>query len=158
MKRTTKIIAAGVLGTALVGGLAMAHGFGRDGSGYMASRLADRLDLDPAQQTQVEAALEARQAAMQALREQIREERRRLADIVRDGSDPEAVAAASERVSSLMTQMMTMAGSFKRDLDTVLTTEQRAELDRHIARRLEGGGWGRHGGGHHGGRHQGYWH
>ena len=89
MKRTSILIAAAVLGTALVGGLALAHGFGRDGSSYMASRLADRLDLDPAQQTQVEAALEARQAAMQALREQIREERRRLADVVRDGSDPQ---------------------------------------------------------------------
>lgn len=149
MKRTTKLIAAGVLGTALVGGLAMAHGFGRDGSGYMASRLADRLDLDPAQQSQVEAALESRQAAMQALREQVREERQRLAEVVRDGSDPEAVAAASERVGALMTQMMTLAGGVKRDLDAVLTPGQRAELDRHVTRRLAGGGWGRHGGGHH---------
>lgn len=149
MKRTTKLIAAGVLGTALVGGLAMAHGFGRDGSGYMASRLADRLDLDPAQQSQVEAALESRQAAMQALREQVREERQRLAEVVRDGSDPEAVAAASERVGALMTQMMTLAGGVKRDLDAVLTPGQRAELDRHVTRRLAGGGWGRHGGDHH---------
>ena len=144
MKRGTKLITAGVLGAALVGGLALAHGNGPWSGGHMGQRLADELNLDSVQQTQLRAAMEARRPAMQALREQIREERGRLAEVVRDGSDPEAVAAASERLGSLMTQMMTLAGSFKRDLDAMLTPEQRSELDQHITRRLEGGGWRRH--------------
>lgn len=106
------------------------RGKGRGGMAARMQRMADELDLSPAQRKQVRDIYETARPQMDAARSQMRIERQRLRDVSPGTRDHAAtVAAASKRIGELTTQTTQQRGELQRKVWQVLTPEQRTKAD-----------------------------
>ena len=106
------------------------RGKGRGGPAARMQRMADELDLSPAQRKQVRDIYEAARPQMDATRSQMRIERQRLRDASPGTRDHAAtVAAASKRIGELTAQTTQQRGELQRKVWQVLTPEQRTKAD-----------------------------
>ena len=106
------------------------RGKGRGGPAARMQRMADELDLSPAQRKQVRDIYETARPQMDATRSQMRIERQRLRDASPGTRDHAAtVAAASKRIGELTAQTTQQRGELQRKVWQVLTPEQRTKAD-----------------------------
>lgn len=106
------------------------RGKGRGGLAMRMQRMADKLDLSPAQRKQVRDVYETARPQMDASRSQMRIERQRLRDTSPGTRDHAAtVAAASKRIGELTAQTTQQRGELQRKVWQVLTPEQRTKAD-----------------------------
>lgn len=106
------------------------RGKGRGGMAARMQRMADELDLSPAQRKQVRDIYETARPQMDATRSQMRIERQRLRDASPGTRDHAAtVAAGSKRIGELTAQTTQQRGELQRKVWQVLTPEQRAKAD-----------------------------
>jgi Spy/CpxP family protein refolding chaperone len=106
------------------------RGKGRGGLAARMQRMADELDLTPAQRKQVRDIYETARPQMEASRSQMRIERQRLRDASPGTRDHAAtVAAASKRIGELTAQTTQQRGELQRKVWQVLTPEQRTKAD-----------------------------
>ncbi|MCL4820930.1 MAG: periplasmic heavy metal sensor [Vicinamibacteria bacterium] len=109
------------------------------------------LDLTEAQQEQVKALHEKRQAEIQPLMEQARAARRAFDKaLAAEGADPATVGEAALAMKAAREKMHAAHQALRADLEKILTDEQREQLGKR-----EGRGFGRRGGPRHGGHHPG---
>ena len=95
----------------------------------MLTRMADELQLSPAQQGQITEIMATQRPAVRKLREDLRAESRQLRDIGPQDRDFDTRSkAAAARIGSLSTEMVQQGADLRKQVWAVLTPEQRSKL------------------------------
>ena len=143
-----------LLAIALAGPGKWGHGHrGPDGDrhpGEMMRMLAAHLELSEEQRAQVRTLAEEHRESTRALRDRIRDARRTLHETIHaDDSSEDAIRAASAVLAAAEADMAVARASHRKDFESLLTPEQKEELQRikeeHGKKGMRGKGAGPHG-------------
>ncbi|NBX45377.1 MAG: hypothetical protein EBR00_10150 [Gammaproteobacteria bacterium] len=95
----------------------------------MLTRMADELQLTPAQQGKITEIMATQRPAVRKLREELRAESRQLRDIGPQDRDFDTRSkAAAARIGSLSSEMVQQGANLRKQVWAVLTPEQRGKL------------------------------
>jgi Spy/CpxP family protein refolding chaperone len=142
MKSTRLKIIAGVLAGLLLTTVVVVRsvrasemrGYGMFG-GHMMHFFSDYLDLTDAQQVQVKQILAKDKPALQPLMQQMMQNRQQLRQVIESGTFDEAQARAlASQQAQTMTELTVQKARMESDLYQVLTSDQKAKLNKFIDR------------------------
>lgn len=114
---------------------------GRHGGGHMMKRMAKKLNLTEAQQTQIKSFREAQKAQHETLREQMKTLRSETQALDTTSADYQnQVAALADKKANLDRQSFIQRNEARQQFESVLTTEQRTLLKEMQEKRKNHGG------------------
>jgi Spy/CpxP family protein refolding chaperone len=151
MKLTLKATLIGAALLAVSGaGLAIAgsdschmHGAKMGGAPHGYMRSLQQLDLSNEQQEQLQALVTTQKSQMKEQRQDMRDKREALREAIQNNADDATIQKLAETMGGAVTARIIQSAEMKKQVDAILTAEQREELA--AMPKPECGGCGHHG-------------
>lgn len=141
------LLFGGLAAGMLTAGIAVAGPMGHRGPVARLMAVADDIGLTQAQQDEIAGIVEGRKGEVQSLRSEMRTSLKALDQAITDGADNDTIAGLAIEVHTLRADGKELRRDIKKEVGSVLTAEQKAQLKQMRAeRRGEGRGQGRRGG------------
>lgn len=145
MTRKKTLIVVGTVLAGIVTASVFAHGRGGGPMEHFIDRTVDELELNDSEAEAVRSAVMAHEPQLKESMRALHTERKALVEALTSGADPAVMEERARAVADQASTIVLAFGAAKRDLDAVLTPEQRAEFNEHLAHMAERH-HGRHGG------------
>lgn len=102
---------------------------GHKNASHRIDRMADKLDLTDEQKSEIQLIMDGNREAKESMREQMTENRQSLRALDTASADYDAnVKAIAATLASLEEEKLISRSNARRDIEAVLTTEQKAEM------------------------------